>query len=95
MLLDGLDLRKWRLKSLRRAVGLVPQETLLFHDTLGANLRMAKPRATDEELEEALGIVEMGDFLATLPEGLSTIVGEQGFRHRGSCGLRARAWARS
>lgn len=83
VIIDDLDLRRWRLKGLHATVGLVPQETQLFHDTLAANLRMASPRATDEELIEALKSAELSEFFASLPEGLDTIVGEQGLRLSG------------
>jgi ABC-type multidrug transport system fused ATPase/permease subunit len=81
--LDGRDLRTVTLASLRQAVGLVPQETQLFHDTLAANLRMAQPRATDDELRAALRVACLEDFLAGLPEGLDTLVGEEGLRLSG------------
>ena len=81
--LDGLDVRQWRLRDLRRAVGIVPQETMLFHDTLRANLLLARPRATDEELREVLEACGLGEFLDRLPEGLDTVVGEEGLRLSG------------
>ena len=81
--IDGHDLRRWKLGDLRRAVGLVPQETQLFHDTLGANLRMARPRATDAELDEVLRRMELGELLASLPDGLDSLAGEQGLRLSG------------
>ncbi|MFH1999380.1 MAG: ABC transporter ATP-binding protein [Planctomycetota bacterium] len=80
---DGVDLRQWPLKALHRQVSLIPQETQLFHDTLAANLRLARPGASDGELAEALVAVELGEFLAALPEGLMTVVGEQGLRLSG------------
>lgn len=81
--IDGLDVRRWKLKSLHRSVGLVPQETQLFHDTIAGNLRLARPDASDEELADALEAAGLGDFLSTLPEGLGTLVGEQGLRLSG------------
>jgi ABC-type multidrug transport system fused ATPase/permease subunit len=81
--IDGLDVRRWKLKSLHRAVGLVPQETQLFHDTIAGNLRLARPAASDAELIEALEAAGLGDFLSTLPDGLGTVVGEQGLRLSG------------
>src|SRR5690606_3058228 len=78
-----LDARGWVLPALRRAVVLVPQETQLFHDTLSANLRFAAPHARDDELREVLEAVELGPFLARLPEGLATPLGEQGLRLSG------------
>jgi len=80
---DGLDVRSWKLDRLRRAVGVVPQETQLFHDTLESNLRVARPAATDSELLEVLETCGLDEFLASLPEGLQTIVGEQGMRLSG------------
>ncbi len=81
--IDDLDLRRWKLKSLRRAIGVVPQETQLFHDTIAGNLRMARPRATEAELVAAMETASLGEFLANLPEGLETIVGQQGLRLSG------------
>jgi ATP-binding cassette subfamily B protein len=81
--IGGQDLRGVTLHSLRRAVGLVPQETQLYHDTLAANLRLARPRATDDELAAALRAASLEEFLAGLPEGLETVVGEEGMRLSG------------
>lgn len=81
--LDGHDLRGVTLASLRQVVGLVPQETQLFHDTLAANLRLARPRATDDELRTALHAACLDEFLAGLPAGLDTLVGEEGLRLSG------------
>jgi ATP-binding cassette subfamily B protein len=83
ILVDNLDLRSWQLKSLRRAIGLVPQETRLFHDTIAANLRLARPHASDQELIEVLYAVELKGFLDKLSDGLETVVGEQGLRISG------------
>lgn len=76
--IDDLDVRRWKLKDLHRAVGLVPQETQLFHDTIAGNLRLARPDATDAELVEALEATGLGEFISNLPEGMETLVGEQG-----------------
>ena len=76
-------MRNWKLNALRGAVGLVPQETQLFHDTLAANLRLARPRASDEELLAALEAAGLQEFLNSLPEGLNTVVGEHGMRLSG------------
>jgi ATP-binding cassette subfamily B protein len=81
--LDGLDVRRWKLKNLRRTVGLVPQETQLFHDTVAGNLRLARPDATEGKLIEALDAADLGEFISTLPEGLMTVVGEEGLRLSG------------
>jgi len=83
VIVDGLDVRRCKLGKLRAAVGLVPQETQLFHDTLAANLRLARPRASDEELLVALEAAGLEEFLKSLPEGLETIVGEHGMRLSG------------
>ncbi len=81
--IDGLDVRRWKLSDLRGVVGLVPQETQLFHDTLASNLRMARPRASDAELLAALEAAGLTAFTKALPEGLGTIVGEHGMRLSG------------
>jgi len=81
--LDGLELRGWKLAELRRAVGVVPQEAQLFHDSLAENLRLAAPHASDAELVLALEAMQLGPFLAALPEGLATEVGEAGLRLSG------------
>ncbi|GAB5468509.1 MAG: ABC transporter ATP-binding protein [Rhodospirillales bacterium] len=78
ILLDGHDLRDFGLDALRERVALVAQDTYLFNDTLEANIRMAKPDASAEELEAAVGHAALGDLIASLPEGLATPVGERG-----------------
>ena len=83
VVIDGLDVREWRLRALRRSVGIVPQETQLFHDTLRANLLLARPRATEAELLDVLEACGLGEFVAHLPEGLDTVVGEEGMRLSG------------
>jgi ATP-binding cassette subfamily B protein len=81
--LDGLDLRDVRLASLAKVVGMVTQETYLFHDTVRANLLYAKPDATQVELESACRMANIHDFIAGLPEGYGTVVGERGYRLSG------------
>jgi ABC-type multidrug transport system fused ATPase/permease subunit len=81
--LDGLELRRWKLRELRRAVGVVPQESQLFHDTLRANLQLAAPHASDEQLIAALETLQLGPFFGALPEGLDTQIGEAGLRLSG------------
>ncbi|MCK6445309.1 MAG: ABC transporter ATP-binding protein/permease [Planctomycetes bacterium] len=81
--LDGLDLRHWKLADLRRTVGVVPQEAQMFHDSLRANLNLAAPHATDDELRDVLEAMQLGPFLAGLPAGLDTEVGEAGLRLSG------------
>jgi ATP-binding cassette subfamily B protein len=83
ILLDGHDLRDLRLTSLAGAIGVVTQETYLFHDTVQANLRYAKPEATLAELEAACRAANIHEFIAQLPQGYETIVGERGYRLSG------------
>ncbi len=80
---DGHDVRDLTLESLHAAIGLVPQDPHLFHDTIGANLRYARPDATDDELEEALRGARIWDLVSSLPDGLGTVVGERGYRMSG------------
>jgi len=88
VLVDGHDVRKVTLDSLRRDIGIVTQETYLFHDTVAANLRYGKPDATDSELEAAARAANIADFIASLPNRYETIVGERG--HKLSGGERQR-----
>ncbi|MCX8100127.1 MAG: ABC transporter ATP-binding protein [Geminicoccaceae bacterium] len=81
--IDGVDLREIDLFSWRRMVGYVPQETVLFHDTIRANLTLGDDRVSEAELEAALRTAEAWDFVAALPEGLETVVGERGARLSG------------
>lgn len=88
VLVDGHDVRTLTLESLRAAIGIVTQETYLFHDTIAANLRYAKPEATQDELIAAARSANIHEFIATLPLGYETIVGERG--HKLSGGERQR-----
>jgi ATP-binding cassette, subfamily B, bacterial len=81
--IDGVDVRDVSFASLARSVGLVSQETYLFHATVRENLRFAKPDATDSELEEAARAAQIHDLIASLPEGYDTVVGERGYRFSG------------
>jgi ATP-binding cassette, subfamily B, bacterial len=81
--IDGVDVRDVSFASLARTVGLVSQETYLFHATVRENLRFAKPDATDEELEDAARAAQIHDLIASLPEGYDTVVGERGYRFSG------------
>lgn len=81
--LDGHDLRDLSLASLSACIGMVTQETFLFHDTIRANLFYAKPDATSVELETACKAANIHDFIANLPEGYDTVVGERGYRLSG------------
>jgi ATP-binding cassette, subfamily B, bacterial len=81
--IDGIDIRGATLSSLARTVGVVSQETYLFHASIKENLRFAKPEATDEEIEEAARAARIHDLIASLPEGYETVVGERGYRFSG------------
>jgi ATP-binding cassette subfamily B protein len=81
--LDGTDLRELRFASLADAVGVVSQETYLFHASVRENLRFARSDASDEEIEEAARAAQIHDTIAALPEGYDTVVGERGFRFSG------------
>jgi ATP-binding cassette subfamily B protein len=81
--LDGRDLRDVQLTSLAANIGMVTQETYLFHDTVRNNLLYAKPDATQAELEAACRAANIHDFIAGLPDGYDTVVGERGYRLSG------------
>jgi ATP-binding cassette subfamily B protein len=81
--LDGSDVRELRFASLADGVGVVSQETYLFHASVRENLRFARPDATDEEIEEAARAAQIHDTIAALPDGYDTVVGERGFRFSG------------
>jgi len=81
--LDGHDLRDVSQESLAQQIGMVTQETYLFHDTVRANLLYANPDATQAELEAACRAAHIHDFIAELPDGYDTVVGERGYRLSG------------
>jgi ATP-binding cassette, subfamily B, bacterial len=81
--IDGVDIRNLSFKALTDLVGVVSQETYLFHESVRENLRFAKPDATDEEIEEAARAARIHDVIAALPEGYDTVVGERGYRFSG------------
>jgi ATP-binding cassette subfamily B protein len=83
VLIDGQDVRAVKQASLRAALGLVPQEVALFNDTLRFNIGYAKPGASDVEILEAARRAQLGDFIASLPKGLDTKVGERGLKLSG------------
>ncbi|WP_340556337.1 ABC transporter ATP-binding protein [Streptomyces sp. GSL17-111] len=83
VLLDGVDVRDLDFASLARTVGVVSQETYLFHASVAENLRFAKPGATDEELRAAAEAAQIHDHIAALPDGYDTLVGERGYRFSG------------
>ncbi|MCT4353707.1 ABC transporter ATP-binding protein/permease [Streptomyces sp. Je 1-79] len=83
VLIDGVDVRELDFDTLARAVGVVSQETYLFHASVADNLRFAKPDATDEEIRAAARAAQIHDHIAGLPEGYDTLVGERGYRFSG------------
>jgi len=83
VLLDGIDVRDYKLGGLAEVVGAVTQETYLLHTTIKENLRVAKPEATDEELVEACKAAAIHNHIASLPEGYDTVVGERGYKLSG------------
>ena len=83
VLIDGLDMREVKQSALRGAVALVPQDVALFNDTLYANIAFARPGASNEEVRAAAEAAELGPFIDSLPNGMSTMVGERGLKLSG------------
>ena len=81
--IGGVDVRDVTLQSLRDAIGVVTQDAHMFHDTIRANLLYARPTATADELVEACRAAQIWDLVASLPEGLDTVVGDRGYRLSG------------
>ena len=81
--IDGVDIRDVTLRSLAATVGLVSQETYLFHASIRENLRFACPEATDEEIEDAARAAQIHELISSLPDGYETPVGERGYRFSG------------
>jgi ATP-binding cassette subfamily B protein len=81
--IDGIDVRRIKLESLGALVGVVTQETYLFHNTVRENLMYAKPEATQEELEAAARAAAIHDRIVELPKGYDTVVGERGYKLSG------------
>ena len=81
--IDGLDVRDLTLATLRRAIGVVSQDPHLFHESIGENLRYAKPDATPDQLVAACVAARIHDTIAALPDGYDTVVGERGYRLSG------------
>jgi ATP-binding cassette, subfamily B, bacterial len=81
--IGGVDIRDLSFQALSDLVGVVSQETYLFHESVRENLRFAKPDATDEEIEAAAGAARIHHVIAALPEGYDTVVGERGYRFSG------------
>jgi ABC-type multidrug transport system fused ATPase/permease subunit len=83
VVLDGTDIREYTLGSLRKAVGVVTQDTVLFHDTIGKNIRFVKPGATQAEIISACKKAQAHDFIRRLPKGYNSVVGERGIKLSG------------
>jgi len=83
VMIDGHDIRDISQASLRRAIGIVPQDTVLFNDTIGYNIGYAKPDASQDEIEAAARDAQIHDFIAALPKGYDTMVGERGLKLSG------------
>ncbi|HEX8854667.1 MAG TPA: ABC transporter ATP-binding protein [Thermoleophilaceae bacterium] len=81
--IDGVDVAEASLSSLAATVGLVSQETYLFHASIRENLRFARPDATDAEIEQAARAAQIHDLIVSLPDGYETMVGERGYRFSG------------
>jgi ATP-binding cassette subfamily B protein len=80
---DGQDIRDITQESLRAAIGVVPQDTVLFNDTIRYNIAYGRPNATQEEIEQAAKLAQVHDFVLRLPEGYDTRVGERGLKLSG------------
>jgi ATP-binding cassette, subfamily B, heavy metal transporter len=83
ILVNGMDVRNVKQASLRAAIGIVPQDTVLFNDTILYNIRYGRPGASDEEVFEAARAAHIHDFIVTLPKGYETMVGERGLKLSG------------
>jgi ATP-binding cassette, subfamily B, heavy metal transporter len=81
--IDGQDIREVTQASLRRAIGIVPQDAVLFNDTLAYNIEYGRPGASDAEIEEAARLAALSDFIGRLPDGWQTRVGERGLKLSG------------
>jgi ATP-binding cassette subfamily B protein len=81
--IDGVDVRDLSQSALASMVGVVSQETYLFHATIADNLRFAKPGATQDELERAARAAQIHELISSLPDGYDTVVGERGYRFSG------------
>ena len=81
--IDGVDVRDMAQASLRAAIGVVPQDTVLFNDTIGYNIAYGRPGATQAEIEQAARLAQVHDFVMRMPEGYATRVGERGLKLSG------------
>jgi ATP-binding cassette, subfamily B, heavy metal transporter len=81
--IDGQDIAQVQQASLRAAIGIVPQDTVLFNDTIGYNIRYGRPEATEEEVREAARMAQIDDFIRMVPGGYNAMVGERGLKLSG------------
>nr|CAD6610930.1 ABC transporter ATP-binding protein/permease [Rhizobium sp. TCK] len=81
--IDGQDIRGVTQKSLRAVIGMVPQDTVLFNDTIAYNIRYGRPGATEDEVTAAAEVAQIGTFIESLPHGYDTMVGERGLKLSG------------
>jgi ATP-binding cassette subfamily B protein len=81
--IDGQDVRDVTQESVRHAIGMVPQDTVLFNDTIAYNIRYGRPDASDEEVREAARMAQIHDFIENLPQGYQSEVGERGLKLSG------------
>ena len=83
VIIDGQNMKDITQDSLRRAIGIVPQDTVLFNDSIGYNIAYARPNATQEQIEDAARAAQVHDFITSLPKGYNTTVGERGLKLSG------------
>ena len=83
ILVDGQDIRDVRQESLRAAIGMVPQDTVLFNDTIAYNIRYGRMSATEDEVRQAAELAQVADFIERLPDGYASMVGERGLKLSG------------
>ena len=83
VLIDGQDIRDVTQQSLRAAIGVVPQDTVLFNDTIYYNIKYGRPAATEDEITQAAALAQIDGFIRTLPQGYKTMVGERGLKLSG------------
>ncbi len=81
--IDGQDIKQVTQESLRQVIGIVPQDTVLFNDSIFENIRYGRPDASDEAVHQAISLAYLDDFIAQLPEGVATKVGERGLKLSG------------
>lgn len=83
ILIDGQDVRDVTQESLRRVIGMVPQDTVLFNDTIAYNIRYGRPDVSDEEVRNAAALAQIDGFIQSLPDGYNSMVGERGLKLSG------------